>query len=340
MKYRDTKENSGETLRRVVALMAKHTAAYHPVSYTVWYEYTSERNPKLKQAIDDHVASGAQLDDKSIQEFFDKYIVERDEEALRRLYTEFQRIVGDIAHSAQETGAQASQYGDSLAQIGRRLEEKADQLPLQAIVEELIAGTQHMHGWMETMEKQLTERRQEVEELRTAISEVQSESNRDPMTGLLNRRGFDAGINQVLAPDNPDRRETCLLIVDIDHFKKINDTYGHLFGDKIICAVALALKNGVKGRDIVARFGGEEFVVVLTKTSLAGARAVSEQLRAAVEQGRVRRGETTLDAVTISIGVAAYHDGESVNEFIHRADLALYASKQNGRNRVTIAPEI
>jgi diguanylate cyclase len=196
-----------------------------------------------------------------------------------------------------------------------------------------------MHGWMEAMEKQLAERRQEVEELRTAIGEVQSESNTDPMTRLLNRRGFDTGLSLVFAPDNPDRLETCLLIADIDHFKKINDTYGHLFGDKIICTVAQALKNGVKGRDIVARFGGEEFVVLLLKTPLAGARAVAEQLRATVERSRVRRGETTLDAITISIGVAAYRDGESVTEFIHRADLALYASKQNGRNRITVAPQ-
>jgi len=339
MKYRDTKETSGETLRRVIALMAKHAAAYHPVSYAVWYEYASGRNAKLKQAVDAFLGSGAQLDDKSIQEFFDTYIVERDEEAMRRLYADFQRIVTEISHSAHETGVQAGRYGDSLAQIGHRLEESVDRLPLEAIVEELVAGTLQMHVWVTTLEKQLAERRQEIEELRVAISEVQSESHTDPMTGLANRRGFDKAINELLALENSDRGETCLLIADVDHFKKINDAYGHVFGDKVICAVAQTLKSGVKGRDIVARFGGEEFVVLLAKTPLAGAYTVAEQLRATVEQSRIRRGETTLDAVTISIGVTAYRGGESVTEFIHRADLALYTSKQNGRNRITVAPE-
>lgn len=339
MKYRDTKESSSEVLRMVIALMAKQSAAYHPVSYTVWYEYASGRNPRLKEALDTLLATGAGLDDQTIQEFFDKYIAERDEEALRQLYAEFRRIISEASESASEAGTQAQQYGDSLAQIGRRLAAGADLSSLKAIVEGLVTETLQMHSSVAALEKQLAEHHREVENLRTAVMEVQSEAYTDPMTSLLNRRGFEKAINEVFGAGNPDRAETCLLVADIDHFKNINDTHGHLLGDNVICAVAQALKNSVKGRDTVARFGGEEFVVLLTKTPLAGARAVAEQVRTTIEQGRIRRGDASIGAVTISVGVAAYRDGETIADFIHRADLALYASKQNGRNRVTLAGE-
>jgi diguanylate cyclase len=126
---------------------------------------------------------------------------------------------------------------------------------------------------------------------------------------------------------------------DIDHFKKINDNYGHLFGDKVIRAVAQVLTDNVKGRDTAARYGGEEFIVLLPNTPLEGARALAEKIRSTIEGGRIKKGGGEETAkVTISLGVSRYAPGESSASFIERADKALYVSKQSGRNQVSLAP--
>ena len=130
----------------------------------------------------------------------------------------------------------------------------------------------------------------------------------------------------------------CLLLGDIDHFKSVNDTYGHLLGDKVIKFVAKVFKDGTKGQDLAARFGGEEFAVLLPDTPLSGATAVAENLRKAVEAGRLRRTDTgeAVRQVTISIGATILLPGEPAGATISRADAALYRAKQGGRNRVEV----
>jgi diguanylate cyclase len=130
-------------------------------------------------------------------------------------------------------------------------------------------------------------------------------------------------------------------MIDIDHFKVLNDSFGHVFGDRVIRSVGELLKATVKGQDVVARYGGEEFALLLPETPLPGAQVVAERLRDAVARSRIRRlnSEETIGSITISAGVASYRPGESVATFIDRADAALYNSKTQGRNRVSIAVE-
>ncbi|MGE0373538.1 MAG: GGDEF domain-containing protein, partial [Gammaproteobacteria bacterium] len=145
-----------------------------------------------------------------------------------------------------------------------------------------------------------------------------------------------------LARHVPDAHgNLCLLLADIDHFKNINDNYGHLLGDKVIRQVAQTMNATVKGSDTAARYGGEEFAILLPNTSLNNARKLAEQIRLKVERIRVRRADngSTLGVVTISVGAACYRLGDSADSLIHRADMALYAAKNNGRNQVMIESE-
>jgi diguanylate cyclase len=129
-----------------------------------------------------------------------------------------------------------------------------------------------------------------------------------------------------------------VVLIDLDHFKQVNDRYGHVFGDSVLKAVAHAIRSCVKGRDLVARFGGEEFVVLLPATSLAGAQALAEQVRGTIAAARIRRGGSAeaVGAITVSLGVATRRPGEAIERLIERADQALYRSKSGGRNRVSI----
>ena len=158
----------------------------------------------------------------------------------------------------------------------------------------------------------------------------------DPLTGLLNRRGFDQQMQRI---GQGSAAGCTLLIIDIDHFKAINDAHGHLLGDKVIVAVANVLRGCIGERGPIARIGGEEFAVLLSHTSSAGGVELAERIRAAVEHGKIRRADTdeSIGNVTVSLGLASCGENEQFEAMIARADRALYQSKTAGRNRVTVA---
>lgn len=164
----------------------------------------------------------------------------------------------------------------------------------------------------------------------------------DELTGAYNRRFLEETLAKLVVPDDRRRGHVLsLLVIDLDHFKKINDTYGHQVGDQVLKTIAQTLHRTLKESDVLARYGGEEFIVVLPRTDTAGAVAVAERLRTAVAGLSLRKlAPVAPERVTISVGVATYPvHATTVAELIHAADEALYQSKSQGRNRVTCAPD-
>jgi diguanylate cyclase (GGDEF)-like protein len=155
----------------------------------------------------------------------------------------------------------------------------------------------------------------------------------DGLTGVANRHAFTMSFTQALANARRKKESMSVLMIDIDHFKSINDRFGHLTGDQILQDMASLVKQRIRGWDILCRWGGEEFLVLLQGADLAGAGKVAEQLRAEVQAAQFGQSGKTMQ-VTISIGVAQYRDGDSEVELTGRADRALYRAKANGRNRV------
>jgi len=339
-KYEESKAVSGEILRMVVPAMAAHNAACHPVSYAVWYEYFSGCNSSLRAELDPRLQRGEILEEGDVTQLFERHVSGPHETTVRRLCEELRQVAGEISASARQAGADAGEYAQSLTAAGRRLESLSDHPVLQSFVRELVEGAARMRRSVGALEERLEANSRQINELREALVQARNEALIDPLTGLMNRRGFDTALQELIGGEEATASGACLLMVDIDHFKRINDAHGHLVGDKVIRAVAQVLKNGVKGRDTVARYGGEEFSVLLPATPLAGACALAEQLRRTVERGRIRRADNreAVASVTVSVGVTAFRAGEAIEEFVQRADAALYASKQSGRNRVTARP--
>jgi diguanylate cyclase (GGDEF)-like protein len=164
----------------------------------------------------------------------------------------------------------------------------------------------------------------------------------DELTGTYNRRFLEEALAKLVVPDDRRRGQVLsLLVIDLDHFKQVNDTYGHQVGDMVLKSVAQALHRTLKESDVLARYGGEEFVIVLPRTEAAGAVAVAERLRVNVAGLSLRKlAPAAPERVTISVGVAAYPvHATTVVDLIRIADEALYQSKSQGRNRVTCAPD-
>jgi diguanylate cyclase (GGDEF)-like protein len=162
----------------------------------------------------------------------------------------------------------------------------------------------------------------------------------DGLTGLYNRREFDRMLTDEIQRGNRYGTTFTLLIGDIDHFKTFNDIHGHQGGDDAIRAVSETLRQGIRDVDKVCRFGGEEFVVILSECEVEAAIHTAERLRAAIEAREIIVDGKKTAKVTISLGVATYPgDGTTPESMLKSADSALYRSKENGRNRVTIADE-
>ncbi len=170
-----------------------------------------------------------------------------------------------------------------------------------------------------------------------AVDTARRNARIDPLTGLANRRGFDERFAQVVQETDRYGGAAALILVDIDHFKLINDTFGHDGGDAVLVAVSASLADGRRTVDIAARLGGEEFAILLPQTDARGAREVAERLRKRVEALTVRTNSGEARA-TASFGVSEYaaRAGEA-DRVVERADQALYAAKRNGRNRVEVA---
>jgi len=157
----------------------------------------------------------------------------------------------------------------------------------------------------------------------------------DELTGLHNRRWMKDVLGRQMKRSQMNSEALSLLMLDIDHFKSVNDNYGHLVGDQVLRAVALKMMVNVRPTDLLIRFGGEEFIVVLPMTDLAGARIVAERICTSVRQAQITDGcGKILPLVTISIGIAQMAADESQDSLIERADKVLYKAKKNGRNRV------
>jgi two-component system, cell cycle response regulator len=174
-----------------------------------------------------------------------------------------------------------------------------------------------------------------AERLRGMVSDAMELAITDPLTGLYNRRYLQLHLNSLIARAVTDDKPICVLLFDIDHFKGVNDTYGHDVGDEVLKDFSERLRRGVRGIDLVARLGGEEFILVMPETDAGYAAFVAERLRSEVENGTFKAKSGARFPMTVSIGLAEWHGAsDTADALIKRADQALYTAKRAGRNRV------
>jgi diguanylate cyclase len=229
----------------------------------------------------------------------------------------------------------AANYNESLADASQKLG-VVDRDGLRTIVESLVIATKDMEKTNYALEARLKASKHEISQLQQNLEVVRTESLTDPLTTLANRKFFDLALENAMAECVKSGEPVSLMMTDIDHFKKFNDTYGHQTGDQVLRLVAQTVRQTVKGQDIAARYGGEEFAVVLPRTALKPALTVADHIRYAVMGKNLMKRSTgaQLGRITISIGVAAMRAGDTAQSLIERADAGLYAAKRNGRNRV------
>lgn len=337
MRYTEAKEKSAEILRLTLPLMAQHRAAYHPQTYTIWYEHVAGINPRLSTELEQRIARRESLTDDEIWRLHANFVIARDAEALERMQQRLQTLLSDTATTASNVGLEATQFNQTLQVHKSQLNQPIGIDLIANIVAELITDTERMRVVTHELSEQLERTTQEARNLSEQLKQAEHQAKLDPLTGMLNRRGLEQRMQSFLE-DAGSLHGGVMLLADIDHFKQLNDTYGHLLGDKVIRSVAQLICESIKGRDIAARIGGEEFAIFLPDTTVEGAAILAKRICASTASRSIRRSGTdqSVDRVTISVGVAGATTTDNLESLLDRADKAMYAGKQAGRNRVTL----
>lgn len=337
MQYWELPEQADAFAQKAQEMLAHFRIPATPQNYELCFLYCVNQNPDLTKAFGELLETQPQLPPTELSRLFDKFCRQNPANETvadvgAKMHEEIQKLASLLEHTGNDTSA----YGKTLNAFAAQLDKGEVSAQLKTLLAGVAAATRAIEMRNRNLESQLAQSSEEIKTLRGRIEAVRLESLTDPLTNLANRRAFDEKIEEAVAEALAEGHEMSVLIGDVDHFKKFNDTWGHATGDQVLRLVAQCFKANTKGRDTAARFGGEEFVVVLPQTALNNAVTVANQIRNAVETKKIVKRSTgeTLGTITVSIGAARYRPGESVTDLLNRADQCLYAAKRTGRNRV------
>jgi diguanylate cyclase len=340
-KYDESFQRATELFRLAAPLMLKQQATPNPISFAVWYEHVAGRNTALSREIDALSANGGRLTDADTLDLYQRHLVDAYVAATTSVHDTLSRVMHEAATTIDESRGTAIDFSTELQQRQSVLRGPIERLNLQKAVTEILKETEGVSLSMSDIGRRLATNHAEVERLRDELRQAKELSLIDALSRLMNRRGFDLALDEMVASASKSSEPLSLILVDIDHFKQFNDTYGHLLGDRVIRGVARAMTLAVRAGDVVARYGGEEFAILLPATAIDEASKVAERIRASIGRAHVRRVDDDLPVggVTVSAGVAVYRRPESPLDLVSRADKALFAAKFAGRNRVNLRAE-
>jgi diguanylate cyclase len=319
---------------RTNRLMIQHGVPQTPANYSVWFSYARGDLMELSQIIDTLIAGKKCFDGTTCRELFSKYIASNlpgaeGREVSGQLETAMVEAKRYVARAIAENRTQIQQIGD----VAEQAEEGIDPVSLvQSLMTELgKAATRAIE-----LERNLHETFRELDTIRESLKSAEQRANTDTLTGLPNRRAVEEFLRTAQVPAMETGEPLGLLMIDVDHFKRFNDSFGHGVGDQVLRLLAKVLRERLRANDLPGRYGGEELIAVLPGASLAVCESVAERIRRSISECRITRRSTgeELPEITISIGIAQFRAGESVGQLIERCDSALYLAKRNGRNRV------
>ncbi len=340
MHYSEDLPKSAEMLRMVVPRLSSLKLPVTPLNYALWYEYFLGTNEELNTQMDELVAQENGWCPEIAETLFRTHVLGESSKRYDSINKDVQSLLARVLTLVSEAGGDVQEFGASLKDASESLaDQNGGVSELGQLVSSLIDSTEQMATSNQTVQEQLITSTKEVERLKSDLEAVKREAMLDPLTGIANRKVLDQNMLLTLQQVK-EGMSACVIMLDVDKFKLLNDRFGHLVGDKVLKFLAQTLTEAVKGRDCVARYGGEEFCIILRDITREGALSVAETLRRTIQDADLKRSETgeSLGRVTISLGVTCVKDGDTPEDIIERADAALYTSKNQGRNRVTASP--
>ncbi len=327
--------------RNVIGEMEKAGVWPTPLNFELWLHYISDPDGPLAQEIRRLLAQSAVITDKTSEMLAAEFLPRgRLPDQIRDVGAVLDRELASVASAIAMAHKTQHDYGETLADASQCMETVDDPSSLKDLVGGLSTATNRVRRETAILEKRLEKSNKEVIRLRENLEQVRRDAMTDALTNLANRKAFDERLEAACAED--DGAPLSLAILDIDHFKRFNDTWGHQTGDQVLRYVSTVLSNICGKTRFAARFGGEEFAIIFPGEGAGVVRAALESIRNDVASRALRRRSTNddLGSVTVSAGFAQRQKGETAASLLERADAALYESKRAGRNCVTPASSL
>jgi len=325
--------------------LLRHKISPLPENYLLWFRFHEGADAGLRAAMQERLDAAGTLDASELRALHARFCAAEAPLAagsapllaIGQVSRQLEAALNDAAVMLGTAHDDAARYGTRLEGLSGTLEAA---LPsLDDALRRILADTQALCRSSRCLATRLAERAREAEALRGALQEARRAALTDPLTGLPNRRAFEERLDETLARAGAGRWSFCLLLLDLDHFKSVNDRHGHLAGDAVLRRLAELLRAWARPHDWLARLGGEEFAALLPATPMEEALAHAEALRRAVAGEVFPLGQEGPGlTVTLSAGIAQHRQGEAGEALLGRADAALYAAKRQGRDRVVTDP--
>ncbi len=273
-------------------------------------------------------ALGAELEQVFDELVVQKYLIAKERENAKKVFVAFTKTIRDMSESSGE-------FDESLTEQIEVIEAAENMTDILSAKDVVLGYTKEIQAQTHAMREELEESKRNTSELTELLEQVESKAMIDSLTQVFNRGAYNMEIGKMIKRFKRYKEPAALFMIDIDHFKKFNDEYGHKAGDAVLTLVASVIQEAVRDTDVVFRYGGEEFVVLLNKIDSGNAQKVAEKVRAEIESHHLTNKKAVLK-VTASLGFSCFKEGDSETTVFERADKALYQGKQSGRNQVVM----
>lgn len=317
-------------------LISEHGTPPFPNTFALMFAYAAKSDKNIVVAVDEMLERGA-LCKYEIDEVYNLHLRPSDDDAKREtIGREVEQQLSSVLDLVGTSMENSDQFELALKQIEQGLSDSSSTSALSAAVAQLMTENRRMTEQSRKLSEGLLASKQQIERLQLELEAVRNESMRDPLTSIFNRRAFDVRLATEMDTAKKQGSSLCLAIADLDHFKRVNDNFGHRVGDEILKIFASVISTNIKGKDMVARYGGEEFAVILPATDLAAAAKLLDRIREQMSQRRLmlKGSKTPIGSITASFGVAQYRPGMDVSDLVELADQRLYQAKSAGRDQV------
>jgi len=321
---------------KVFDLFEKHETPPDPRSYMVLFSYVARCNKRIEEAIDDLISAGQRVDRNDIVRLYDEL-------TDNHLQTNIQKDIGQNLEQnicaagklVEQSTHQNRKFQNALHQTSMNLGNADSTETLESITQRLMSENEEMLQSSLAVGEGLQRSREEIVRLNSQLRELEEMALRDPLTGIANRRAFDARLQEEIDAATSSR-PLCLALLDIDHFKRINDLFGHPVGDRVLTKIADILREFENDDTFVARFGGEEFAILMANTDVYKAHNRLIRLRWQISDTSFLSEEDhkRLGFITASFGQSCFRQNRTAQQLVEIADRNLYEAKRAGRNTV------
>jgi diguanylate cyclase len=320
---------------RIHVLMAEGGIEPTPSNYEFFYRYVTGADPQLVEAVDAIRRSTGKLGDRTIANIR-RELYGSGNGGVGRLLEDAERQLSRMTDYVEKSDADARQYRHRLGSGRSDLDAAATLERQRTMLAEMIEATNTMISTTEQLQTELADSSREIDMLKADLEIARVESRSDALTGLANRKACCDYLDAQITRADTEGRPLSLIFLDIDHFKKFNDNFGHRMGDEVLRLVGQNLERIFHGHGFVSRWGGEEFVIVMPNHDAAEAATLAETFRQhiATRTVKTRNSGREIGRITLSLGVAGLIPNDSAQQLIDRADQALYDAKADGRDRV------